>query len=230
MIASNISIIDLDPFMWKHLGELVDWFFPERKVIYVLHDKGRVINIFHPVKGLLKGSGPETGKTADLAGSLLKEHEDSEEVWVMEKSGLINYYSLIQAPELMALDSDEYMSRMHTLFFNCTGIEIFKRSSKKERGEFFSRMRQLAKDNLPKNCTFVLEVLEGGKPHFNAVMVFRKHQLVVLTSFDHFEKRRSAKERDASPVALALEEFGGEVKHVVIEKAELKEYIEKEGL
>lgn len=223
MIASDIVIYDLDPYVWRNLGEIVDKFFKKSRTLWILRDNGKIINAIKDGKYVNIPEG-----TFDLK-ELFEVHKDLDEILEIEKEALIEWYTSVQITPFAELDSDVYFDKTHRLLKNLKGINFIKNKGSNigfnKEFSLFDILRKELKTKTYGNCTIVLEVFENENMWFNAVTVFKDYKAKVVTTYDHFGKRLGLDyyRMKMSPEVEAevRKEYGEELHIISVSKDEL---------
>lgn len=184
MLSQNFLAIDLNPYTWRNLAKIADIVMPSGNILFVLHENGEVINVFHPGRGLVDDIEIDFDDLDQSIYKIFSENGGVDTVQIIDKNSLIEYYSLANASNFSDLDTDEYMSFINRLLHNTKGINVYYRNN--EYVDIFDRLRNFVCSNFPENCTIVLCIFEDGKLFFDAILGFKNHKLEMITSFDHF--------------------------------------------
>jgi len=183
MISKDISIVDLDPYTWRNLGEVTNMIFPHKNTVYVLHDKGEIINILDSKNGILNAIEFNLKEQETSVKDIFNKYEHVEEVRVFNKSSLINYYSAIQVTDFRDLDTDEYISFTLNLLNNFKGIDTFKRGNSKMN--IYDCLRNYVNNRLPEDCLVTIIIFDIEEIYFNVILGFKKHKLELITTLDN---------------------------------------------
>lgn len=184
MLAQDFLAIDLNPYTWRNFDQIADIVLPGEKILYVLHDNKQIINVFHPGRGLVGDIKIDFSDLNQTAERIFSENGEIDSIQIIDKNSLIKYYTEVNASNFSDLDTDEYMSFINRLLHNSKGIDIFYRNS--EFVDIFCKLGNYIKRNFPEDCTIVLCIFEEGFLSFDAILGFKNHKLVLMTSFDHF--------------------------------------------
>ncbi|RXZ82205.1 hypothetical protein EBB07_10990 [Paenibacillaceae bacterium] len=185
MIDKQISIVDLNPYTWRNLGQLTSGF--QKQVIYVLHDQGKVLSIARSGNQLLQGETFQVTDSANNAQALLAAYPDIDEVQVLERQRLIQYYIDIQSLPVRELDTDEYLLQMEVMLRNYSGIEVY---SREQTVHYFEKLQQYVQAKLPENCILLLFLLSGDAISFDLLLEFNNHRIVRMSSTERFHQEK----------------------------------------
>lgn len=185
MISGNFSAFNLNPSTWKNITAISELILPSQNILYVLHDNKQVINVFHPVLGLVDDIVIDFDNPRRTADNIFSRDARVDAVQIIDKNSLAEYYTTVHNSDLSESDTDIYVSYIYNLLHDFPGVDIYYRGH--GYTDIFESLRHHVCCNFPEDCTIVLCIFDEGRVFFDAIIGFRRHKLEMITSFDHFK-------------------------------------------
>jgi hypothetical protein len=165
---------------------------PNPRVLYVLHDKGRVLKAWDSKKGKVS-LGPEIVPSQELAREL-KIRNQVDEVQLIDRGSYHEYLNramdLNKARELSGYDFKDRAKQLKE--DGDKGFLIYPPREKYEYYHYTDRARRFVAQKLKPDCVFLLGVHTAKEWWTSVMTVFTGGQIVYLTTFEYFPAEKLA--------------------------------------
>jgi hypothetical protein len=159
---------------------------PNPRVLYVLHDKGKVLKAWDSLKGKVS-VGATITPSPELAEKLKQSHQVGE-VQLIDRDSYHAYLKqaldLKQAQELTGYEFKERAKKLKTSQGN--GFLIHPPRENYEYYHYVDRTRQFVAQKLKPDCVFLLGVYSTMDWWTSVMTVFTAGQITYLTTFEYF--------------------------------------------
>lgn len=165
---------------------------PNPHVLYVLHDKGKVLRAWDSQKGNAS-VGPTLKPSVEFAEELKRKHQ-VDEVQLIEREAYFEYYrkalDLKKAQELNGYDFKAQAKRLKDRQGN--GFLTHPPRELYDYYHYVDRTQKFVKERLKPDCVFLLGA-HAPKEWWTSVMtVFEGGQITYLSTFEYFEPEKLA--------------------------------------
>jgi len=165
---------------------------PNPHVLYVLHDKGKVLRAWDSQKG--KASvGPSINPSKELAEELRRKHQ-VDEVQLIDRGSYHEYLKqaldLKEAQKLTGYEFKERAKKLKTSQGN--GFLIHPPRENYEYYHYVDRTRQFVAQKLRPDCVFLLGVYTPSDWWTSVMTVFTDGHVAYLSTFEYFPAEKLA--------------------------------------
>jgi hypothetical protein len=165
---------------------------PNPRVLYVLHDKGKVLKAWDSLKGKVS-VGASVTPSPELAEKLKQSHQVSE-VQLIDRDSYHRYLKqaldLEEARKLTGYEFKERAKRLKTS--QGDGFLIHPPRENYEYYHYVDRTRQFVAQKLKTDCVFLLGVYTSKDWWTSVMTVFKEGQITYLTTFEYFPAEKLA--------------------------------------
>ncbi len=165
---------------------------PDPQVLYVLHDKGKVLRAWVSKKGKTS-VGASIKPSVELAEELRKKHQ-VEEVQLIDRGSYHEYLKkaldLKEAQKLTGYEFKERSKKLKTS--QGDGFLIHPPRENYEYYHYVDRTRQFVAKRLKPDCVFLLGVHTPKEWWTSVVLVFTGGQVTYLSTFEYFPVEKLA--------------------------------------
>jgi hypothetical protein len=165
---------------------------PNPIVLYVLHEKGKVLKAWHSQKGRVS-----VGETIQPSVGLVEELKKSQgvdEVQLIDQQGFRDYYKqaldLNKAQELTGYDFKERTKQLKNT--QGTGLIIYPPRESYDYYHYIERSRKFVAEKLKSDCVFLLGVYDSKGWWTSLVADFTGGQIMYLSTFEYFPAEKLA--------------------------------------
>jgi hypothetical protein len=159
---------------------------PDPHVLYVLHDKGKVLKAWDSKKGKVS-VGPTIVPSKELAEELRKKH-GVEEVQLIDRDSYHGYLKqaldLKKGQELSGYDFKERAKQLKNTQGN--GFLIHPPRESYDYYHYIDRSRKFVAQKLKPDCVFLLGAYEAKDWWTSVLTVFTGGQITYLATFEYF--------------------------------------------
>lgn len=196
MIGRNVTVEYLDPLMWGRLGEILQIFFPQPKLIHAL-ETGTEFRFFQE-DGIKSVSKEKVRKK----GGLKAIFPEADELRIYTFDTVEKFLADIQKPNVYHTNMWNYMAEMHKLLYRDIRVETLKeqRSGLWEHLETYCR----------RDGVYNIGVMKGEELYFHCILEVRQGNITRVSSSDRYEKNIYNWEKICENVE---KEFPREVRH-----------------
>jgi hypothetical protein len=201
MIHPDVLFEHIDINQARHFVDISKIAQPNPIVLYVLHEKGKVLKAWHSQKGRVS-VGETIQPSVGLAEELRKSH-GVDEVQLIDQQGFRDYYKealdLNKAQELTGYDFKERTKQLKNT--QGVGLIIHPPRESYDYYHYIDRSREFAAKKLKPDCVFLLGVYDSKDWWTSLVAVFNGGQITYLSTFEYFPA-----DKLASPDSAATHE------------------------
>ncbi len=159
---------------------------PNPRVLYVLHEKGKVLKAWDSLKG--RTSVGDTIKPSVALAEELRKSHGVDEVQLIDQQGFQDYYKqaldLDKAQELTGYDFKERTRQLKNT--QGEGLIIHPPRESYDYYHYIERTRQFVAKKLKPDCIFLLGVYDSKDWWTSLVAVFTGGQITYLSTFEYF--------------------------------------------
>lgn len=192
MIHPNVIFEHVDINQARRFVDLSAIAQPNPRVLYVLHDKGKVLKAWDSQKGKVS-MGPTINPSVEQAKDLKRQH-GVEEVQLIDRDSYHGY--LQQALDLnaaQALTGYDFKERAKKLKMSQgNGFLIHPPRENYEYYHYVDRTRRFVAQKLNPDCVFLLGVHTPAEWWTSVMTVFTEGQITYLTTFEYFPVEKLA--------------------------------------
>lgn len=182
MIHPDCKYLDIYPYTWRHLGELMEYLNPRRKILYILHDQG-----------IISKAADSDNTTCTLPFSkyqaeefpscrLFELYPDIDEIHVLEYAALVRYYTSVQSISLEEKNTMQYLDFI-TDYYSChKGIDIYSR--RKCSGTFYRKALDYAGKFLNDRQIVFFVVTKSEFIWFDVVLLVENGTITEIRTLD----------------------------------------------
>lgn len=182
MIDPNCKYLDIYPYTWRNLGEIMTFLVPSPQILYVLHKEGNILkavssdNISRslPVSTYCQSTFPVKEIFAD--------NLEIEEIHVLEESALIHYYSAAQRVSLDEKNTMEYLDYITDYYRNHKGIDLYFRHI--STSSFYRKCLDYAQKNLDAAQILLFIVTRDNFIWFDVVLLVKNGIITEIRTLD----------------------------------------------
>lgn len=186
MIHPDVKFEHIDIDQARHFVDISKIAQPNPRVLYVLHEKGKILKAWDGQKGRVTVPGP-LKPSRELAETLRKTH-GVDEVQLIDREGLNGYYrEALDLEKAQALTGYEFKERAQGLK-NDQGDAFIIQPPREayDYYHYFDRSRRFVKEKLEPDCGFLIGVHEGGHWWTSLFTDFTGGSIVRLSTFEPF--------------------------------------------
>lgn len=192
MIHPNVLFEHVDINQARRFVDLSAIAQPNPRILYVLHDKGKVLKAWDSQKGKVS-LGPTVAPSVELAEELKRKH-GVDEVQLIDRDSYHQYLKqaldLKAAQELTGYDFKERAKKLKTN--QGAGFLIHPPRENYEYYHYVDRTRQFVAQKLKPDCVFLLGVYTPTEWWTSVMTVFMGGQITYLTTFEYFPAEKLA--------------------------------------
>ncbi len=159
---------------------------PNPRILYVLHDKGKVLKAWDSLKGKVS-VGATLAPSVELAEDLKRRHQVGE-VQLIDRDSYHAYLKealdLKKAEELTGYNFKERAKKLKAS--QGSGFLIHPPRENYEYYHYVDRTRQFVAEKLKPDCVFLLGVYTPKDWWTSVMTVFKEGQITYLTTFEYF--------------------------------------------
>lgn len=183
MIPKNIRFENLNPYLWRNLGQFTRCFFKEYTTLWVLM-KNKA-----PVRALLEGNPVSVPELIDVE-ALFEQYPQVKCIIVVEEESLIRYYADVNQKIDTPISADDYFSYLVKRLSQDKGITYYLKDGETLPPppwiDFYSICKRLVHDFLPRTCHLLLEIMEEGKVFFQMAVTIREYEVHRISTMDDY--------------------------------------------
>ena len=204
MFDKAMMTFDICPYTWKNCGPITDALLPAEKTIYILTQRGRILNIFHPDRGLCDLPVDLTNYEKS-ANDLLRQSDGVECVLFIEREALPQFLTLINQVDVRDMDTTEYTALIYRTFYTLEGVKDFRK--KPFHWDFHEKLGVLLKEHCQGDSTLGYAIFDGDTLFFDAILGIVSGQIQSITSFDYLFHDEILTRRDELRMRAAFEKM-----------------------
>jgi hypothetical protein len=186
MIHPDVLFEHIDINQARHFVDISKIAQPNPRVLYVLHEKGKVLKAWDSLKGRTK-VGETIKPSVALAEELRKSH-GVDEVQLIDQQGFRDYYKQVldlqKAQELTGYDFKERTRQLKNT--QGEGLIIQPPRESYDYYHYIERSRQFVAQKLKPDCVFLLGVYDSKGWWTSVVAVFTEGQITYFSTFEYF--------------------------------------------
>jgi hypothetical protein len=192
VIHPDVLFEHIDITQARHFVDISKIAQPNPRILYVLHEKGKVLKAWDSLKGRTS-VGENIKPSVSLAEDLRKSH-GVDEVQLIDQQGFRDYYKqaldLEKAQELTGYDFKERTRQLK----NTQGEGLIIQPSRESYDyyHYIERSRQFVAQKLKPNCVFLVGVYDSKDWWTSMVAVFNGGQITYLSTFEYFPAEQIA--------------------------------------
>ncbi len=192
MIHPDVVFDHIDINQARRFVDLSALAQPNPHVLYVLHDKGKVLKAWDSRKGKVS-VGPTLAPSMELAEDLKRRHQ-VEEVQLIDRDAYYQYLrqalDLEKARELNGYDFKDRAKDLKARQGN--GFLIHPAREKYDYYHYTDRTRRFISQKLKPDCVFLLGAYTSEEWWVSVMTVFSGGQMVYLSTFEYFPAEKLA--------------------------------------
>ena len=186
MIHPDVRFEHIDITQARHFVDISKIAQPNPRVLYVLHEKGKVLKAWDSFKGRAK-VGESIKPSVALAEELRKNH-GVDEVQLIDQQGFRDYYKqaldLNKAQELTGYDFKERTRQLKNT--QGEGLIIHPPRESYDYYHYIERSRKFVSQKLKPDCVFLVGVYDSKEWWTSLVALFIGGQITYLSTFEYF--------------------------------------------
>ena len=183
MIANSIRFENLNPSLWRNLGQFTQCFFKEYTTLWVLM-KNKV-----SIGAVLEGIPIKIPELIRVE-ALFEQYPQVKCIILAEEESLLRYYLDINQKIDTPIGADDYFSYLVKRLSQEEGITYYLKDKEALPPppwiDFYGICKQLIRDRLPKTCCLLLEIIDQGIVCFQIVLTVREHEILRVSTLDDY--------------------------------------------
>lgn len=213
MIDPYCRYLDIYPYTWRNLGEVMEYLIPGRSILYVLHNHGHILKAVSSAHTIYQPGITDFHAEDFDDREFFSAHPEIEEIHFLDRTALLHYYQAAQSISLEEKNTVEYLDFITDYYAHHKGIDIYSR--KAVSPSFYRKCLDYARRYLDDEQIILFVVTKSKLIWFDVVLFIEHDTITEIRTLDTLKKacwyRTSEPDLDAAAAAL-FEKFGRNVK------------------
>ncbi len=184
MIFENITARDINPIVWRNLGDTVRSYVPDEKYIIFHFLDEKCINAYDNETGSLINNRINEYTIEELK-TFLEDHSEYDRVYAFDENSVLDFTKRINEKPFTDLSISEYLAyknKMLSTEFQ-SAILTYPSFDPEEFPLNFSRELDFVRSH--NNTSMILGIFDGNMPYINLIITIKDGLITDLRTFDY---------------------------------------------
>ncbi|SHF39899.1 hypothetical protein SAMN02746089_01834 [Caldanaerobius fijiensis DSM 17918] len=223
MIDKDVCIMDLDPYTWRNLGEVLKLGNDMRRNFYILCDDDGTIISTYDTEGEVIVIDEKVQDPKSYAEIFIKENPGIQRIFILRKSALIEFNRHMQEHSYEDMDVDEYVEYAVQQFNNTAGIYVYPKIDVPPVIKLLKKYIQ----NLTDDAYVAICIFNGENLYFSIIIGKKNGKIKFVSTLDYLENKgiKDVKQKDQEKVLNAMKDVFGtniSLKFMTVDELETK--------